>query len=88
LPIAQLDSLNTTTNNSSQIYPMLSAQVTHTYKKWEFYIGGENLTNFVQHHAIIDAQNPFSNFFDATRVWGSIMGANVYLGVRFSIAQK
>lgn len=88
LPIAQLDSISTTTDNFSQIYPMLSAQITHTYKKWEFYIGGENLTNFVQHHAIIDDQNPFSNYFDATRVWGPIMGANVYVGLRFAIAQK
>lgn len=88
LPIAQLSDSTFTTANESEIYPMLSAQITHVYKRWEFYIGGENLTNFMQSDAIIDAQNPFSDYFDATRVWGSVMGANVYLGLRFAIEQK
>ena len=88
LPVAQLDSVNVTIDNYSKIFPQLSAQITHTYKRWDFYIGGENLTNFIQTNAIIDAQNPFGDYFDATRVWGSVMGANVYIGLRFALAQK
>jgi hypothetical protein len=62
--------------------------ITHVFKKWEFYLGGENLTNFKQKHPIIDAQNPFSSKFDATNIWGPIMGINIYAGVRFSIYNK
>jgi outer membrane receptor protein involved in Fe transport len=72
----------------SEIYPMLNAQITHVYKKWDFYIGGENLTNYKQRNAIIDAQNPFGNTFDATQIWGPVMGINVYAGLRYSIKRK
>jgi hypothetical protein len=67
---------------------MLNAQITHIFKRWDFYLGGENLTNFKQKNPIIDAANPFGSNFDATRVWGPIIGINVYAGVRYSIKQK
>lgn len=76
------------TVNESEVYPMLNAQITHVYKKWDFYIGGENLTNFKQKDPIIDAENPFGSYFDATRVWAPIYGINVYVGVRYKIKQK
>lgn len=72
----------------SPIYPMVNAQITHVFKKWEFYIGGENLTNFKQTNPIIDSQNPFGKNFDATRIWGPVMGINIYGGVRYSIQRK
>jgi len=72
----------------SEIYPMLNAQITHVYKKWDFYIGGENLTNYKQKNAIIDAENPFGSSFDATQIWGPVMGINVYAGLRYSIKRK
>ena len=77
-----------TTDNMSETYPLVSGQITHVYKRWDFYLGGENILNYRQSNPIIDAQNPFSPTFDATRVWAPIFGANVYLGVRFSIDQK
>jgi len=52
------------------------------------YIGGENLTNFKQKNAVIDAENPFGNKFDATRILGPVMGINIYAGVRYSIVRK
>lgn len=88
LPVNQLDSITFTTNNKSEVFPQLMAQVTHIYKKWEFYIGGENLTNYTQKEPIIDSRNPFGSYFDATRVWAPIMGINVYAGVRFTIKHK
>jgi hypothetical protein len=51
----------------------------------EIYLGGENITNFKQLNPIIDSQNPFGQKFDATNVWGPIMGINIYGGFRFSI---
>jgi len=74
--------------SESEVYPILNAQITHVFKRWDFYVGGENLTNYIQRNAIIDASNPFGNSFDATRVWGPIMGLNVYAGFRYSIKNK
>ncbi|MEN9998822.1 MAG: hypothetical protein RI922_1812 [Bacteroidota bacterium] len=74
--------------SESEIYPMLNAQITHVYKRWDFYIGGENLTNYIQKNAIIDSTNPFGSSFDATRIWGPIMGMNIYAGFRYSIKRK
>jgi outer membrane receptor protein involved in Fe transport len=72
----------------SEVYPMINAQITHVFKKWDFYLGGENLSNFKQKNAIIDAENPFGSNFDATRIWGPIMGINVYAGVRYSLKRE
>lgn len=88
LPVNMLPDSTFTTDNTSLIYPMLSAQITHVYKRWDFYIGGENLLNYRQKDPIIDSENPFSNTFDATRVWAPIFGVNVYAGIRFSIEKK
>lgn len=75
-------------NNESEVYPILNAQVTHVYKSWDFYIGGENITNYKQRDAIVNPENPFGSYFDATRVWAPIQGINVYAGVRYKIKQK
>jgi outer membrane receptor protein involved in Fe transport len=72
-------------NNRSEILPMLSAQITHVYKQFDFYLGGENLLDYCLNNPIIDAQNPFSERFDATRVWAPIIGINIYGGIRFTI---
>ncbi len=88
LPVAMLPDGSETTNNTSSAVPMVSAQITHVYKRWEFYLGGENLLNYKQANPIINAENPFSSTFDATRVWAPIIGSNVYLGVRFTIESK
>ena len=72
----------------SEVYPMVNAQITHVFKKWDFYLGGENLTNYKQKDPIIDAANPFGSKFDATEIWGPVMGINVYAGVRYAIKRK
>ena len=72
----------------SKVYPMVNAQITHVMKKWDLYIGGENLTNFKQKNAVIDAENPFGSKFDATRIWGPVMGINIYAGIRYAIVRK
>jgi outer membrane receptor for ferrienterochelin and colicins len=72
----------------SKPYSLINLQITHVIKKLELYVGGENLTNFKQKNAIVDAQNPFGNYFDATRIWGPIMGVMIYGGVRYKIKKK
>ncbi|MBI2257457.1 MAG: TonB-dependent receptor [Flavobacteriia bacterium] len=63
----------------------VNAQITYIYKKWDFYLGGENLSNFKVQTAILDAQNPFGEKFDASMVWGPIVGPIVYFGIRFKL---
>ena len=61
---------------------LLQAQITKQFRKWELYIGGENLLNTMQRNPIINPENPFSNQFDATRIYGPVMGAKGYIGFR------
>lgn len=66
----------------SPAYVLLNAQVTRRFKHWEIYVGGENLTDYRQERAIIDWQNPFGEHFDAMQVWGPLVGARGYAGLR------
>lgn len=61
------------------------AQVTRQFKKWEMYVGAENLFNFTQSNPIMSAKDPFSRGFDATMVWGPIVGRMIYTGMRYKI---
>ena len=88
LPVVNLGVGEFPLATKSQVYPMINAQITHVYKQFNFYIGGENLANYRQKNPIIDAQNPFGKNFDATRIWGPIMGINVYAGFRLAINRK
>ena len=71
----------------SPTYAMINAQITHIYKKFDFYLGGENLTNSIQKNPIIDAANPFGSKFDATNIYMPITGINIYVGIRYAIAK-
>lgn len=73
------------TADESPMYYILHAQITKKYKNWDFYIGSENITNFVQSNPIIAANDPFGNYFDTSMIWGPIIGRDVYVGLRFSI---
>lgn len=66
-------------------YTILNAQITRYFKRWNIYIGGENLLNFTQHHPVLAAENPFGEYFDASLVWGPIMGRKFYAGLRFTL---
>ncbi len=69
----------------SPSYGLLSAQVTKVFKKWELYVGGENLTNYVQDNPIIDAANPNSPFFNGSQVYAPTFGIRGYVGLRLMI---
>ena len=75
------------------VYPLLYLQVTKRFKGVDLYLGAENLTNFRQKNVVIgtaiegmsghmDASRPD---FDASAVWGPIMGTKFYLGARFTL---
>jgi hypothetical protein len=66
-------------------YTIMNAQVTKLFRKWEAYIGVENITDFKQKHPIIDAGNPYGSNFDASMVWGPLTGRKIYVGFRLAI---
>jgi outer membrane receptor for ferrienterochelin and colicins len=71
----------------SPTYALWSGQVTYRIgPKTEVYAGGENLTNFQQHHAIIAADDPQSPYFNGSQLWAPMGGVIGYLGVRFAPA--
>lgn len=86
------EQLDGTTISDNQIlspnYVQVLGQVTFALPKWEWYIGSENLNNFTQQNLIVAADNPFGNNFDATNLWGPIMGRMLYVGMRFTLKGK
>jgi hypothetical protein len=54
-------------------------------KNLDFYVGGENLFDFRQTLLINQADNPFGSYFDASMVWGPVIGRMVYGGVRWKL---
>lgn len=88
LPMVALPDSTLSTDNFSSVFPMLSSQITYVYKRWDFYLGGENLLNYTQKNPIINSSNPFSSTFNGTRIWAPVYGINVYAGIRFKIERK
>jgi outer membrane cobalamin receptor len=75
-------------NIYSPAYWTLNAQVSFFAKEnLEFYAGGENLTGYMIHHPIHLSENPSSEFFDASQVYGPMFGANYYVGLRWRIGK-
>jgi hypothetical protein len=64
-------------------YGLVSAQINHFFASADIYLGAENIGNYTQHDPIVDAEHPFGSNFDATLVWGPLMGRIVYLGFRW-----
>lgn len=75
-------------NEISNNFWMLSSQLTYKFKKLDVYIGGENLLNVIQNNAIISVDDPFGLYFDATQLWAPITGANVYIGLHYTLNFK
>jgi outer membrane receptor for ferrienterochelin and colicin len=65
---------------------VMNAQVTKVFSStFEMYIGGENLGNYKQNHAILGADNPFGPNFDSSIVYAPIFGQMYYAGLRFKV---
>ena len=63
-------------------FEQVSAQVTRWFRHWSIYVGGENLTGFMQKTPIYGASNPWGSDFEPTLVWGPVEGRMFYAGVR------
>lgn len=70
----------------SDDYWQVMAQVTYVFKtNLELYVGGENLTNFMVHDAIIMAEDTNSSLFDGSLLWGPVFGRMGYVGLRWML---
>ena len=70
-------------------YTLSNAQISKTWNKvFDVYIGAENLFGFRQDETITDAENPFSDYFDASMIWAPVFGRNLYAGVRWRLKKK
>ncbi len=69
----------------SPMFSIVNLQISHKYKKWDLYIGIENLFDFTQSNPIIAADDPFGPYFDSSMVWGPILGRKIYAGLRFKL---
>ena len=67
----------------SEVFTLYNAQVSYFLKRIDLYAGAENISNFTQHNAIIAADDPFSSSFDASLIWGPLMGRLIYVGFRW-----
>ncbi|MCP9764602.1 TonB-dependent receptor [Lacihabitans soyangensis] len=63
----------------------LNGQVSRNFPRFEYYLGGENLTGFKQKDPIYKPQHPFSTHFDAGMAWGPVVGATIYTGFRYKL---
>ena len=86
LPIVAGSQLNSPTEFPS--YTVMNAQVTRYFRYWNLYAGAENLLDYTQDHPVLDAERPFGNEFDATRIWGPVMGRRFYAGIRITLNHK
>ncbi|MFZ1678083.1 MAG: TonB-dependent receptor [Saprospiraceae bacterium] len=65
---------------------LFNGQLTRVFsKKFELYAGVENAGNFKQSPVIIDAEHPYSPYFDSGLIWGPIFGREWYAGFRYTI---
>ena len=66
-------------------YPQLNIQVTRRFRHVSVYVGGENLTNYRQPIPVFCADDPWSDMFEPTLIWGPVHGIMAYAGVRVNI---
>ncbi|GGW34379.1 TonB-dependent receptor [Arenibacter certesii] len=70
----------------SPSFSLMNAQITKVFSdNFEIYIGGENLTDYVQDLPVIGAENPFGTNFDTTIIYGPTMGRMFYTGFRYKL---
>lgn len=69
----------------SESFSTLNGQIARNFTdKFRLYAGAENITSYQQDRPILDASNPFGNYFDAGMVYAPIMPINLYIGVDLS----
>jgi outer membrane receptor protein involved in Fe transport len=71
----------------SEMFPIYFAQITKNSKRFDIYIGAENILDFKQKNPILNANLPLGQDFDSSLVWGPIIGRKIYAGIRLRIGK-
>lgn len=71
----------------SPAFPVFFAQITRNSKRFDVYVGAENIADYRQENPIVDYQTPFGKDFDSSMIWGPLMGRKLYAGVRIRIGE-
>lgn len=71
----------------SPVYPVLFFQATKNWRRAELYAGVENILDYKQDDPIRSWQNPYSEEFDASMIWGPVEGRKIYFGLRLHIGE-
>ena len=67
-------------------FVMMNAQVSKLWnERIEVYLGVENILSFRQDSPILASDQPFSEYFDSSLIWGPIFGRNTYVGLRYRL---
>jgi outer membrane receptor for ferrienterochelin and colicins len=66
-------------------YYLLQAQITKKFKRFDVYLGCENILNYTQNNPIIAPETPFGSNFDASMVYAPLDGRTIYFGLRMEI---
>ena len=69
----------------SDPFYLINAQITKKFRKFDCYLGGENLLSYKQENPILSVDNPYSDIFDASLIYAPVMGRVVYTGIRLTI---
>ncbi len=72
--------------DNSPSYFLAGGQVSKRWgKKYDVYVGVENLFDYKQENAIIAGDDAFGEFFDASIIWAPLFGRNLYVGFRYNL---
>ncbi|MDR1585374.1 MAG: TonB-dependent receptor [Prevotellaceae bacterium] len=71
----------------SPAFPIYFAQVTKNSKRFDVYLGVENMLDYKQQNPILNPDLPFSKDFDSSLIWGPLMGRKFYVGMRLRIGE-
>lgn len=87
LPARYSDHHGQLPEGNSPSFVQMNAQISKGWKDGnvEVYLGGENLTGYMQHDLVTGADAPFGHHFDGSLVWGPGMGRNIYIGFRYKL---
>ena len=73
-------------SENSPAYSLMNAQIAKVFsKKFEVYVGGENLTGYTQERPVLASTDPFGPYFDTSIVYAPILKNMYYAGLRFTI---
>ncbi len=85
IPSTVLSPVEYQLSTHSKSYFLLQAQITKKFRKFDLYLGCENILNYTQSNPIVASENPFGTNFDASMIYAPIDGRITYLGIRLSI---